>query len=69
MASDTDGDGNPDVISVPGWGNPNEDMHTVKSTAIYGQATYELNDRHPLVVCVSMMTKPLQATLSIGKMT
>ena len=47
--SDTDGDGNPDVISVPGWGNPNEDMHTVKSTAIYGQATYELNDMTRLI--------------------
>jgi outer membrane receptor protein involved in Fe transport len=47
--SDTDGDGNPDVINVPGWGNPNEDMHTVKSTAIYGQATYELNDMTRLI--------------------
>ena len=48
-SSDTDGDGNPDVIRVPSWGNPNEDMHTVKSTAIYGQATYELNDMTRLI--------------------
>ena len=27
----------------------NEDMHTVKSTAIYGQATYELNDMTRLI--------------------
>jgi outer membrane receptor protein involved in Fe transport len=31
-------------IVVPGWGNPTEDPHTTESTAIFAQATYELND-------------------------
>ena len=32
------------AIVVPGWGNPNDDPHTTESTAVFGQATYELND-------------------------
>lgn len=33
------------AITVPTtWGNPNHDPHTTESTAVFGQATYELND-------------------------
>ena len=41
---DSDGDGNVDRLNVPSWGNPEEDPQTSESTAIFGQATYELND-------------------------
>ena len=33
------------AIVVPSWGNPNDDPHTTESTAVFGQATYELNDQ------------------------
>ena len=46
---DTDGDSNPDRINVPGWGNPTEDPHTTESTAVYGQATYELNEANRVI--------------------
>ena len=46
---DTDGDGENDRISVPGWGNPAEDAHTTESTAIFGQATYALDDSNRVI--------------------
>lgn len=46
---DTDGDGENDRISVPGWGNPTEDAHTTESTALFGQATYALDDSNRVI--------------------
>ena len=46
---DTDGDGENDRISVPSWGNPAEDAHTTESTAIFGQATYALDDSNRVI--------------------
>jgi len=39
----------PDSIVVPGWGNPAEDPHTTESTALFAQATYELNDTSRII--------------------
>lgn len=47
--TDDDGDGNLDRINVPGWGNPSHDPQTTESTAIFGQATYALNDTTRIV--------------------
>ena len=46
---DTDDDGENDRISVPGWGNPTEDAHTTESTALFGQATYALDDSNRVI--------------------
>lgn len=46
---DTTGDGTPDSISVPSWGNPDFDPHTVNSIAIFGQARYQITDNTRLI--------------------
>lgn len=47
---DTTGNGEPDSITVPSWGNPNHDPHEVDSVAVFGQARYQLNDSNRLLV-------------------
>lgn len=39
----------PDTIVVPGWGNPDDDPHTVDSLAVYGQATFAISDTVRLI--------------------
>ena len=47
---DTTGNGTPDSITVPSWGNPNHDPHEVDSFAVFGQARYQLNDDNRILV-------------------
>ncbi len=47
--ADTTGDGTPDAVVVPSWGNPNHDPHTVESIAAYGQLRYQLTEDLRLV--------------------
>ncbi|TMO62488.1 TonB-dependent receptor [Pseudoalteromonas aurantia] len=46
---DTTGDGVADSVSVPSWGNPDYDPHTVDSIAIFGQLRYQVSDELRLV--------------------
>lgn len=46
---DTTGNGVADSVSVPSWGNPDYDPHTVSSIAVFGQARYQLSDDFRLV--------------------
>jgi outer membrane receptor protein involved in Fe transport len=46
---DTTGDGVADSVSVPGWGNPDYDPHTVDSIAVFGQLRYKVSDDLRLV--------------------
>ncbi len=39
----------PDTILVPSWGNPNHDPHTVKSFAVFGQATFDVAENIRLI--------------------
>jgi iron complex outermembrane receptor protein len=41
---DTTGDGTPDSITIPSWGNPEDDPHTVESMAVFGQLRYAISD-------------------------
>ena len=41
---DTNGDGVPDRINIPGWGNPDHDPHTVESVAAFGQVRYKAQE-------------------------
>jgi len=47
---DTTGDGLPDSVVVPSWGNPDHDPHTVESIAVFGQLRYELNEGNRLLL-------------------
>ena len=47
--TDTNGDGTADAVVVPGWGNPDDDPHTVLSLATFGQATFAVNDSLRLI--------------------
>ncbi len=47
---DTDGDGSPNQITVPSWGNPRHEPHTVRSLAAYGQVTVDLTQASRLVL-------------------
>jgi iron complex outermembrane receptor protein len=48
-STDSTGDGVPDSIVVPSWGNPYFDPHTSDSIAVFGQLRYELSDELRLV--------------------
>ncbi|XQW86329.1 TonB-dependent receptor [Thalassotalea piscium] len=48
-STDTTGNGVPDSIVVPSWGNPTYDPHTSDSIAIFGQLRYEVSDDLRLV--------------------
>jgi len=41
---DTTGNGVADSITVPSWGNPDHDPHTVESVAVFGQLRYAVSD-------------------------
>ncbi len=41
--ADTNNDGIADKITVPSWGNPQYDPHTLQSAAMYGQFQYQIN--------------------------
>jgi len=48
-STDTTGNGTPDSIVVPSWGNPDHDPHTSDSIAVFGQLRYEVSENLRLV--------------------
>ncbi|PAJ76281.1 TonB-dependent receptor [Pseudoalteromonas sp. NBT06-2] len=40
---DTTGNGTPDSLTIPSWGNPDYDPHEVESVAVFGQLRYEFS--------------------------
>lgn len=48
-SADTTGNGVPDSVVVPSWGNPDHDPHTSDSIAVFGQLRYEVSDDLRLV--------------------